>query len=104
MVYSAGMGHVSFALILNVLALKITLENLNKAMKDLAAPLREELVHEQGWSGRQRIRNILYDIENIRPLTEHSIDASILTAMLSFIVSHVGTLIKMLDQNNKKCN
>ena len=98
------MALVSIVFVLNVLCLTRTLENLNKAMKDLAAPLREELVHEQGWSGRQKIRNILYDIENIRPLTEHSIDASILTAMLSFIVSHVGTLIKMLDQNNKKCN
>ena len=98
------MGLVSFALILNVLALAKTLGNLNKAMKNLVAPMREELVHEQGWSGRQKIRNILYDIENIRPLPEHSIDASILTAMLSYIVSHVGTLIKMLDQNYKKCN
>ena len=94
MAYSIGMILVSGALILNVFALTKTLENLNNAMKDLAVPLREELVHEQGWSGRQRIRNILNDIENIHPFTEHGIDGKgcIFKAMLSLVASHVEKL------------
>ena len=106
LLYSTGMVLVSISLVLNVLCLTRTLENLNKAMKDLAAPLREELVHEQGWSGRQRIRNILNDIESIRPITEHSIDrkGSILTAMLSLVAIHVEKLLKLQAELQKHGN
>ena len=71
-IYLVGLIFVSIALVLNVFGLTSILEKLNIAIKELSKPLKEELVYEKKRSERQKIRNILNDIDNIQPITKET--------------------------------
>ena len=97
-IYPTGTIFFSIALILNVCGLTSNFGDLNTAIKELIIPLKEELVYEKRRSERQKIRNILNDIDNIQPITEEKIDSNII-AMMSLVISFVIYFVKLHDKN-----
>ena len=97
-IYPTGTIFFSIALILNVCGLTSIFGDLNTAIKELIIPLKEELVYEKRRSERQKIRNILNDIDNIQPITEEKIDSNII-AMMSLVISFVIYFVKLHDKN-----
>ena len=65
---ASGLFCISSGLILNIIGLTFILDSANKSMKGITKLLEEQLLYEEDSFERQKIKNIIGDIEQIGQL------------------------------------
>ena len=95
--YSFGMVCVSVSMMVTITSLAFLLGNVHTSLQGLSLPLQEQLVFEANMQERQKIKNIIKDIELSGPLNAKGlfdITGSTLTGMVSVGITYIIILVQ----------